>query len=308
MHGRARRIVPLLALAAVMAAPGDAWAEADCRGAAAVLRAALQARDLEAARAGYDAVRTEPACGDAFRDRAGRALSALHARIAQARAAAGAGLAAQRGLLERGLDYGRSWPVLALLGDEAAARRDHDAATVRYQEALALIDDEVRTPVPPPVGEIERIFRRAAQSRMLAMEHRPAPRTRSGAPGGLGAERVRGFVVKRVPVPIGFHTGTDRFTERGRRAAAELAAHLRAQRPARIAIAGHTDPRGSEEYNLELSRQRAEAVARYLRDRGFPGDIETLAKGESERFPVEDPSAWTEEERWRLDRRVELIR
>ena len=250
----------------------------------------------------------EPSCGDAFRDRAGRAVSALHARAAQDRVAAGASLASQRGLLERGLGYGRAWPVLALLGDEAASRRDHDAAAALYQEALAVIDDEARTPRPPPVAEIERIFDGAARSRLLARDHRPAPRTRSGAPGGLGAERIRGFVVKRVPVPIGFHTDSDRFTERGLLAAAELAEHLVAQRPARIAIAGHTDPRGAAAYNMELSERRAQAVARYLREQGFQGGIDVVAKGESERFPVADPSAWTEAERWRMDRRVELIR
>ena len=306
MKGAAVRIAAVLAPLAVMAIP--AAAEADCREAAAALRDALQARDLPAARTAYDTVHAEPSCGDGFRDRAGRAVSALHARIAQERIAAGADPGSLRRLLERGLGYGRTWPLLALLGDEAAARRDHDAASALYQEALTLIDDETRTPRPPPAAEIGRIFEHAARSRMLATEHRPAPRTRAGAPGGLAAERIRGFTVKRVPVPVTFHTDSARFTERGRLAAAELAEHLKTQRPESVAIAGHTDPRGPAAYNLELSRQRAEAVARYLREQGFGGEIRTVAKGESERFPVADSSAWTEEERWRLDRRVELIR
>ena len=305
MTGR-EGIAAALTLLAALAMP--AAAQADCREAVAALREALQAQDIEGARTRYDAVVAEPSCGDGFRDRAGRAVSALHARVAQERIAAGAGLASQRRLLERGLGYGRVWPLLALLGDEAAARRDHGAASALYQEALTLIDDETRTPRPPPVEEIERIFEHAARSRLLATEHRPAPRTRSGAPGGLAAERIRGFTVKRVPVPITFHTDSNRFTERGRLAAAELAEHLKTQRPESIAIAGHTDPRGTAAYNMELSRKRAEAVARYLGEQGFGGDIRTVAKGESERFPVADPSAWTEEERWRMDRRVELIR
>ncbi|MCY4319256.1 MAG: OmpA family protein [Alphaproteobacteria bacterium] len=306
MRRAAGRTVTMLALLAAVALPVAAGA--NCREGAATLRAALAARDLEAARTGFEAVLAEPSCDDAFRDRAGRAVSALHARAAQERIAAGASLASQQRLLERGLGYGRAWPVLALLGDEAAARRDHDEAAALYQEALTVIDDEARTPRPPSVAEIERIFDGAARSRLLARAHRPAPRTRSGAPGGLGAERIRGFTVKRVPVPIGFHTDSDRFTERGQLAVAELAEDLMAQRPARIAIAGHTDPRGAAPYNLALSQRRAEAVGRYLREHGFRGGIDVVAKGESERFPVADPSAWTQEERWRMDRRVELIR
>ena len=304
MNGAPDRIALMLFAAIAM----PAAASADCRMVTKDLRKALLARDLPAARSHYEAVVAEPACGGGVRDRARRAVSALHARTAQERIAAGETVSSLRRLLERGLSYGRSWPLLALLGDEAAVRRDHVAASALYQEALTAIDDEIRTPRPPPAAEIERIFDSASRSRMLAKEHRPAPRTRSGAPGGLAAERIRGFVIKKVPVPIGFHTDSARFTERGRLAAAELAEHLKAQRPARIAIAGHTDPRGTAAYNMALSRKRAEAVARYLRAKGFLGEIAVIAKGESERFPVQDPSAWTEEERWRMDRRVELIR
>ena len=115
-------------------------------------------------------------------------------------------------------------------------------------------------------------------------------------------------MVERVPVPITFHTGSAEFTEKGRRAAADMAEYLTMQNPGRIAIAGHTDPRGDESYNLALSRRRAEAVAHYLRMQGFAGQVQVVAKGESERFAVDDPSAYTREQRWRMDRRVELIR
>ena len=119
---------------------------------------------------------------------------------------------------------------------------------------------------------------------------------------------IRGFVVERVPVPITFHTGSAEFTEKGRHAAADMVEYLTMQNPGRITIAGHTDPRGDESYNLALSRRRAEAVAHYLRMQGFAGQVQVVAKGESERFAVDDPSAYTREQRWQMDRRVELIR
>ena len=283
-------------------------ASAECREIAEALQAALAEGGLEAARSHYDMLWHEPGCKDTMRFRAGRAVSALHARVAQERMAAGESLESQRPLLEEGLEYARTWPLLALLGDAAHDEADYGDASALYQEALVVIDDAAMTPKAPPESEIERIFRRAAQSRMLATDYRPVPRSRSGAPSGLAAVSIRGFVIQRVPLPISFHTDSTEFTAQGRHAAADMAEYLTVQAPQKITIVGHTDPRGSEAYNLELSRQRAEAVAWYLLDQGFEGQIDLVAAGKTERFPIDDPSAYTQEERWQMDRRVELIR
>ena len=49
----------------------------------------------------------------------------------------------------------------------------------------------------------------------------------------------------------------------------------------RIRIAGHTDSRGSDEYNLALGQRRAAAAKRYLTDRGIDaGRIEIVSFGE----------------------------
>lgn len=308
-----RRLAPLrvlvwTALASLMSMAISEVARADCREAARGLNEAIAARDLDAVPERFQAVLKEATCSDGFREKAGRAVSLAHARIVQERIASGSSVASQRDVLERGLDYARTWPVLALLGDAAHDTGDYDVASARYQEALVVIDDVAKTPKAPPRSEIEWIFRRAAQSRMLAADYRPAPRTRSGAPGGLAAQSIRGFTIERVPLPISFHTDSAEFTEQGRRAAADMVEYLTAQRSGRITIAGHTDPRGDKSYNLELSRRRAEAVAHYLRTQGFAGHIQVVAKGESERFPVGDPSAYTREQRWQMDRRVDLIR
>jgi OOP family OmpA-OmpF porin len=45
----------------------------------------------------------------------------------------------------------------------------------------------------------------------------------------------------------------------------EVAARIRDRRPSRIQIDGHTDSKGSNAYNLRLSRRRAAAGARWLR-------------------------------------------
>ena len=302
------RVLISTALALSMSTAALGTAAADCREAAQALKEAIAARDLDVVGGRFEAVLNEPSCSDDFRERAGRAVSMLHARVVQERTASGMSLASQRAVLERGLAYARTWPVLALLGDANHDAEDYDGAAARYQEALAAIDDVARTPRPPSESLIRRIFQRAAQSRMLAANYQPPPRTRSGAPGGLAAVSIRGFTVERVPLPITFHTGSAEFTEKGRHAAADMVEYLTMQNPGRITIAGHTDPRGDEAYNLALSRRRAEAVAHYLRMQGFAGQVQVIAKGESERFAVDNPGAYTREQRWQMDRRVELIR
>ncbi len=64
-----------------------------------------------------------------------------------------------------------------------------------------------------------------------------------------------------------------------------LASFLKQNSDTRVRIEGHTDSVGTEEYNEELSRQRAQSVADALTDRGIAGDrIEIVARGEG--FPV----------------------
>ncbi len=70
-----------------------------------------------------------------------------------------------------------------------------------------------------------------------------------------------------------------------------------------IRIEGHTDSTGDEDYNLELSKRRAEAVGVYLVDNGI--DAERLEfEGYGERYPV-DTNATLEGRR--RNRRVEFL-
>ncbi|MBI1206418.1 MAG: OmpA family protein [Azospirillum sp.] len=59
-----------------------------------------------------------------------------------------------------------------------------------------------------------------------------------------------------------------------------------------LVIEGHTDAKGSDAYNLDLSVRRADSVRSYLTQRGVPGDqMQALGKGESEPLPGTDPMA-----------------
>jgi len=53
----------------------------------------------------------------------------------------------------------------------------------------------------------------------------------------------------------------------------------------RIEVSGHTDSRGSDAYNLQLSQRRADAVNTYLANKGVERSIIT-SKGYGETQPV----------------------
>jgi outer membrane protein OmpA-like peptidoglycan-associated protein len=69
-----------------------------------------------------------------------------------------------------------------------------------------------------------------------------------------------------------------------------------------ITIVGHADPRGSDDYNQQLGRKRAEAARDYLTGRGLSSDrIRVESRGES-------GATGTDEGGWATDRRVEVKR
>jgi outer membrane protein OmpA-like peptidoglycan-associated protein len=69
-----------------------------------------------------------------------------------------------------------------------------------------------------------------------------------------------------------------------------------------VRIEGHTDSRGAEEYNLNLSQRRADAVKNLLSQRGLAANrVETVAFGESRPIATNDTEAGRQ-----LNRRVEI--
>ena len=85
-----------------------------------------------------------------------------------------------------------------------------------------------------------------------------------------------------------------------------LAAHgqyLAQNANVQLRLEGHTDERGSREYNIGLGERRAQAVRRVLQLGGAGAQqLTTVSYGE------ERPAAsGSDEESWRLNRRVELV-
>lgn len=225
----------------------------------------------------------------------------------------------QAQLLRAGLFYGRPWQLVASLADLEKAGQRYAEAVALYQEALDAISDETCTgeerdarpqcrDIAPEQSVVEKIYARAIEARMLAERYVPAPKTRSGEPGGLARRTFRGFTPRTVALPIQFTFNSTEFTTEGRKAVEDMLTYLMRQGAPAIRLVGHADERGTDEFNQKLSVDRAGAVRRYLQAGGYKGAITAHGRGRSEPFKTDDPGSYTEEQHWQLDRRVELIR
>ena len=102
---------------------------------------------------------------------------------------------------------------------------------------------------------------------------------------------------------VNFLTGSDTLTSFARETLDGVVARMEEFPNVRVSVHAHTDSRGAEETNMELSRRRALSVVRYLTAQGVNlGRFEARAYGE--RSPIADNS--TVEGR-QLNRRVEFV-
>jgi outer membrane protein OmpA-like peptidoglycan-associated protein len=208
------------------------------------------------------------------------------------------------------------WQASATMGDvRFGERRFLDAATA-FDRAIEIVKNETLTPTAPSKFEIEGLFDRAAQSRILAANAGPGQQgfvktardQRDGTLGGVYSRSVRGVIPRAIPVPITFEFAKTSFTSIGDEAARELLTAIKEQRPSKIVLVGHTDVRGSAETNIKLSHARAEAVSSFLRQHGIDIPVETDGKGANEPMRLSDTSGLTQDDIYALNRRVEWRR
>lgn len=88
-----------------------------------------------------------------------------------------------------------------------------------------------------------------------------------------------------------------------KRALKAHANYLQSHAGAKMRVEGHTDERGSAEYNIALGERRAQAVARYMESQGAPaGQIVVVSYGrEKPATQGHDESAW------KFNRRAVLV-
>jgi peptidoglycan-associated lipoprotein len=109
-----------------------------------------------------------------------------------------------------------------------------------------------------------------------------------------------GVLAKRV---IFFDFDSAEIRGDGPQIVAAHAKHLASRPGIRVRLEGHTDERGSREYNIGLGERRAQAVRRALMLQGA-GEVQLSTVSYGEERPV---ATGTDEAAWTQNRRVELI-
>jgi len=130
-------------------------------------------------------------------------------------------------------------------------------------------------------------------------EATPLPGAETAQPGGAPSD-TSGLLSKKV-VYFDFDSSAVHDEDR---AVIQAHADWLVQHPAvKVTLEGHTDERGSREYNIGLGERRANAVQEMMKLMGVPAQqIGTVSYGE------ERPAATGHDESaWHLNRRVEIV-
>ena len=165
--------------------------------------------------------------------------------------------------------------------------------------ACGKMPETAPTPEPPAVNQacID-----AARARADSIAAAVAARRDSIARAQAEAERLRAehqAALATLTAPIYFDFDSDALTSQASAALDAKLGVLNANPDTRIRIAGHTDERGSDEYNLALGQRRAAQAKRYLTQRGIADSrIDIISYGE-ERPAADghDESAWSQNRR-----------
>lgn len=262
--------------------------------------AAVQADDEPRAAELMEAIATTAECDDALREWVGDYLAKKRFAFAVQEAATPD---EKRSALQQALGYEKHWRSYAELGRIDWNRKNYRDAATAFQLAInELVEGDPTHEATE--DEIAEVYQLASASMALADAPVEMPKTRSGTAGGIFNMKVRGFEVEEVPLPITFEFDSTTFDAAGAIYANALVDHVMMLAPGSVRLAGHTDPKGDETYNLGLSEARAKVLGDLLRSAGFDGEIEIAAYGETK---LPEPPAGIEpmsEEHFRIARRV----
>ncbi|MBI5155394.1 OmpA family protein [Candidatus Poribacteria bacterium] len=149
-------------------------------------------------------------------------------------------------------------------------------------------------------GKNEEVRIKRPAPEIVVEEPKPAPPSTTPAPSATPAPaiakpdvatnpsevRPQGHAIPELAV-IRFALDEDELTAATKTILDEHAKYLASNPGLHVVIRGHTDNRGTEEYNLALGQRRAEAVREYLIGKGIAaGRLETVSFGEG--LPIEE--------------------
>ncbi len=217
----------------------------------------------------------------------------------------------QRGKLEAaekwlGYQYApvTSWKTQAVRGEIATKHELWKDAAYFYNQALDLIDNPKDTPNPPSEREIKKMIKLADEAQLLA----GVIVTTKSEPCNIIRESVRGIDIVDHPIPVQFIFEQTSFTDKGKNSAQKLASYLKCKKARSITLVGHTDHHGEDDYNCNLSKNRALALKDFLVAKGIkPSFITTVGKGEREHYEPYNRSRYTQAKIEEINRRVEFF-
>jgi len=106
-------------------------------------------------------------------------------------------------------------------------------------------------------------------------------------------------LIQNLPSEVYFETNSDQLTEDGKAILEVLAESIRNDPEASVELVGHTDPRGTDEYNNVLSQYRAQAVKEHLMTAGVSAEqIITRGEGSNQSTAPKGDLASYATERW----------
>jgi outer membrane protein OmpA-like peptidoglycan-associated protein len=222
------------------------------------------------------------------------------ARLEREKAPAAVQLAA----LQAAIGYGKlPLDLQAKVGDLKAELRDFSGASQAYDQVVSLANKLPERDRPTP-NAIKRYDGLAFQYEQLA--DKPVPR-QAGLRNYLQTDRS--VQIAPASVSVQFHFDSDEMTGGGELQAESLFKLLNEQRMPKIHLVGHTDPKGTHEYNDALSIRRAKALKVFLVKKGYRDSditIDGRGKREADTFQVYDRDKFSKDQIHQILRRVAL--
>jgi outer membrane protein OmpA-like peptidoglycan-associated protein len=213
------------------------------------------------------------------------------------------------------IDVREGRPPVADVAVAAAARPTPAIAPAGPPRSVTAVEAEVvrnlEAAVSAARAEAAAAPAARAEPRVASADVAVAPKTGTSAtdvPRQASTSTTTSHPLTEFPVPITFVYREARPTPLGEKAARLLVDYVRLKGVESIELTGHADERGSDDFNLQLSRQRLEAIENVLRSGGYQGRIILVPKGSSEPYRGVDRRALPLEDLYQLDRRVELHR
>lgn len=154
---------------------------------------------------------------------------------------------------------------------------------VELSTEFTALDDIINSDTPPPLA-----------SQAASVE------TTDLAPLAVATEPP---LPVNLPAEVHFEPSSDQLTEEGRAIIEILAAMIKQEEGVKVELVGHTDPRGTDEFNNVLSQYRALTVQDQLIELGV-SPHKLMTRGEGSNYST---AAKGDREGYAFERRVDII-